>query len=132
MAEVKNSSFIALLKFVFATVITAASMGTFLWLHDFIWAAVAFLFLVIGLWSIFGAFSPDKSDGNELKVLRILHALGGRSSMAAFEARLEEVTDIFGVYSGEHLEDLHIAVERLAQDGRIRIEGEVISIASGT
>jgi hypothetical protein len=108
------------------TVAAIAVTVAFLWFGDYVGAAIGALFTLIGAWLVHADMVADTPVDHERHVVRILTGLGGRATEAEFEAALEAATDPFGNYSGEVLEDLREAIERLQAKGRLRIEGDTV------
>jgi hypothetical protein len=108
----------------------AAIAGTliFIWFGDYFPAAIGALFSLIGAWLAYEELKTDTAADHERDVIRILTGLGGRATEAEFEAALEAETDRFGYLSGEVLEELRDASERLQAAGRLRIDGGLVAL----
>lgn len=91
----------------------------YLCLASYLWAAVALVLAGLGVWNLSGTLPPFQ---DEKLVLKILREGGGKLLTEQFEDQLQKITELTGVYSGEKIEDLHLATERLLNKGRIRID----------
>jgi len=107
------------------TVLAVLCGVTFIWVRSYFIAAAAFVMAAICIWDLRGTLTPWQ---NEKLVLKTFRERGSKMSVGQFEERLEEITAPDGVYSGEKLEDLRSATNRLIAKGTIRINNGTYTV----